>query len=118
MTPETASEYIPLIQALAEGKTIQTSAWGGWRDLSDPKFSDPPETYRIKPETKRWSEWQNQYAESLFGSWWRTSREEADATAQHDCIAVLRRDLEQEEGGPVRVVGCEVEPVGSDEEER
>lgn len=51
MTKENAKDYLPLVQALAEGKTIQNvDLKGSWRDLNDPAFADPPDRYRVKPE--------------------------------------------------------------------
>lgn len=54
MTPERAKELLPIIQAFAEGKEIQTtsnSARPGWCDVKDPCFRDNME-YRIKPTKK------------------------------------------------------------------
>ena len=55
MNKVTAPFYIPLVKALADGKTIQTSLYpeqdDSWRDSSHPIFCYPPENYRIKPET-------------------------------------------------------------------
>ena len=54
MTKETAKEYLPLVQALAEGKTIQQNCAGGWYDMQSPTFIEHPSEYRIKPEPRRW----------------------------------------------------------------
>jgi len=54
MTPERAKELLPIIQAFAEGKKIQTSndiARLGWWDVDSPIFRDSME-YRIKPTKK------------------------------------------------------------------
>lgn len=55
MTKENAKYYLPLVQALADGKTIQCKGWNRWLDY-DPnepvEFDDKPENYRIKPEPK------------------------------------------------------------------
>jgi hypothetical protein len=54
MTKETAYLYLPLVQALTEGKTIQHGIECGqsivWDDVKDVKFIECPEKYRIKPE--------------------------------------------------------------------
>jgi len=50
MTPERARELLPIIQAYAEGKTIQHKACGEWVDSWKPDWSFPE--YRIKPEPK------------------------------------------------------------------
>ena len=54
MTREEAKELLPIIQAYAEGKTIQHySEENGWIDwLNFVNFNEPPSTYRIKPEPK------------------------------------------------------------------
>ena len=59
MTPKRAAELLPVIQAYAEGKTVQflTSA-GGWVDIGlSPggcDFESMPNRYRIKPEMLRY----------------------------------------------------------------
>lgn len=54
MTREEAKELLPIIQAFAEGKTIQYySEENGWIDwLNFVNFNEPPSTYRVKPEPK------------------------------------------------------------------
>ena len=54
MTREQAKELLPIIQAFAEGKTIEICDNRGWRDLiiDSPKFDCKPSCYRIKPESK------------------------------------------------------------------
>ena len=53
MTREEAKELLPIIQAFAEGKTIQYETRDGWIDL-DALYphSDILSKYRIKPEQK------------------------------------------------------------------
>ena len=55
MTREEAKVFLPIIQAYAEGKTIQSRYVKGdtslWYDDEDPSFDDDLE-YRIKPEPK------------------------------------------------------------------
>lgn len=54
MTKENAHLYLPLVQALAEGKTIQLHVNSNppeWIDDTNGfSFVNPPEKYRIKPE--------------------------------------------------------------------
>jgi len=55
MNKETAAEFLPLVQALADGKTIQVKhTLGIWKDFIAPSFSCSPEDYRIKPEPREW----------------------------------------------------------------
>lgn len=53
MTRKEAQELLPVIQALAEGKTIQFQRDSNvWVDMDNPTFSMTPSDYRIKPEHK------------------------------------------------------------------
>jgi len=53
MTKDTAKDFLPLVQALADGITIQfKSLWPAsetWHDVETPDFTDPIQNYRIKP---------------------------------------------------------------------
>lgn len=52
MTKDNAKDFLPLVQALAEGKTIQ-HYWEcnhTWEDCDDLHFDDDVNTYRIKPK--------------------------------------------------------------------
>lgn len=57
MTREEAKQLLPIIQAFAEGKTIQVKVtdnrWYDWGDKTDElNFNSGPQSYRIKPEPK------------------------------------------------------------------
>ena len=55
MNKDTARDYLPLVQALADGKVIQHSPTGEnpwWDDAEDLDFTDSPCNYRIKPESR------------------------------------------------------------------
>lgn len=57
MTREEAKELLPVIQAFAEGKTIQVKVtdnrWYDWEDkTSELNFNSGPQSYRIKSESK------------------------------------------------------------------
>ena len=50
MNKDNAHLYLPLVQALAEGKTIQIKNMDEeWADIFDPSFL-PDREYRIKPQ--------------------------------------------------------------------
>ena len=53
MTREEAKELLPIIQAFAEGKTIEIYD-GEWKTMiiKDPHFDSVPSCYRIKPESE------------------------------------------------------------------
>ena len=50
MTREEAKELLPIIQAFAEGKTIQFLIGGKWTDIYETDFYQSSDKYRIKPE--------------------------------------------------------------------
>lgn len=58
MNASNAKDYLPLAQALAEGKTIQVrilrnGALAEWVDHEPPDFIFTADRYRIKPEPKK-----------------------------------------------------------------
>lgn len=60
MTRENAKDYLPLVQALAERKTLQSRARDGWADIlptEDIWFCNPASDYRVKPEPPKPREW-------------------------------------------------------------
>ena len=52
MTREQVKKLLPIMQAYAEGKTIQFLNGGKWYDVYDTDFHQSPDVYRIKPEPK------------------------------------------------------------------
>lgn len=52
MDKSNAKDFLPLVQALAEGKTIQQRTGSGcaWHDVTSVSFGGDPQNYRIKPE--------------------------------------------------------------------
>ena len=61
MTKKDAHLFLPLVQALADGKTLQIEVGNAWNDLDEPSFTRPPQDYRIKPEPRVWKVWIDQY---------------------------------------------------------
>ena len=57
MNQQNAKEFLPLIQAMAEGKTIQFFDGEEWDDLDDHDFAYEPEVYRIKSEPRTFEMW-------------------------------------------------------------
>ena len=57
MNKTDAHLYLPLLQALADGKTLQIEIDSEWDDIDDPLFTRPPQDYRIKPEPRVWKVW-------------------------------------------------------------
>lgn len=52
MNKETAKDFLPLVQALAEGKTIQYFDGESWNDAASLLLAGEPKDYRIKPEPR------------------------------------------------------------------
>lgn len=54
MNKYNAKDYLPLVQALIDGKTVQARRRpsDSWQDASNPDFSWSIECYRIKPEPR------------------------------------------------------------------
>ena len=50
MTGENAKDFLPLVQALADGKTIQFFVNNKWVDITDISFCSDIKRYRIKPK--------------------------------------------------------------------
>lgn len=75
MNRQQAKEFLPIIQAFAEGKIIEfKSAFGKWTACNDDAlFNCPPEDYRIKPEPKyrpfanKYECWQEMQKHQPFG---------------------------------------------------
>src|ERR1051325_2268683 len=75
MTQAQAQKWLPLIQALAEGKKIQYNFRNqGWHDAIEPSFLDDDTEYRLKPEPRRI--FINQYG-NILASRYHNSKAEA-----------------------------------------
>lgn len=58
MNKENAKEFLPFVQALADGKKIQFKTnSGNWKDGVNLEFSLNPKDYRIKPEPRTFEMW-------------------------------------------------------------
>jgi hypothetical protein len=59
MNATNAKEFLPLVQALADGKVIQYLCKddGRWYAADQCLFTLPPDQYRIKPEPREWDMW-------------------------------------------------------------
>lgn len=90
MNKKTAKDYLPLVQALADGKKIQVISSGGWRDIVEPGFNLPAERYRIKPESKEI--WVNEYANTGVAA--HTSK---DAAVRNAGVAATRKAVRYRE---------------------
>lgn len=65
MNASNARDYLPLVQALAEGKVIQVVNIfsGGWVDITDMDLGAPADQYRIKTEPREI--WRNRFPNGI-----------------------------------------------------
>lgn len=113
MTPARAKELLPIIQAFAEGKTIQQyssiSPERGWVDYKEYHdwniwvADDKVYKWRIKPEKKKgwvniypYSQQPNKYAGDVVGIY--NTKELADAGAVLNRVACIEIEYEEGEG--------------------
>jgi hypothetical protein len=70
MNATNAKDYLPLVQALAEGKQIQVKILDGWSGgVGWVDFIYDPSYYRIKPEPRRiWVRMPREYEEHSTSS--------------------------------------------------
>lgn len=92
MTKEDAAKFLPFVQALAEGKTIQARNQNGrWYDLTDPEFIARPDLHRIKPEAAEfWVVLRPSGRPDLH-----TSRDSAAVNSFEGCRIVHVREVEE-----------------------
>lgn len=88
-----AKDYLPLVQALVEGKTVQYRLLGEkWSTGGDVDFSLPPDQYRIKPEPRE--KWFVQYkGGSESGPYGDKDAAECYALHDHDYTIVCYREV-------------------------
>lgn len=88
-----AKDYLPLVQALAEGKVIQCQLDEllNWRDTASPDFTMAPECYRIKPEPREI--WVNHYTDSAFDTGPYNSEGQAKRLANAGASQVRYREV-------------------------
>ena len=69
MKASNAKDYLPLVQALAEGKTIEyRDSDDEWIDCESPTFNQHSSRYRIKPELSQESLKMANYLEEMAKS--------------------------------------------------
>ena len=69
MNKENAHEYMPLVQAIADGKIVQVQGGdGNW--YNSKLINIPPRRYRIKPEPRTFEVWRNPETGTMIESDW------------------------------------------------
>jgi hypothetical protein len=90
---ENAKDYLPLVQALADGKVIQKSdSYGDWFDVDHPAFDVDPVRYRIKPDPREI--WVNRFPDGHEGySWYETEEGAHRAYGRVGAVQVRYREV-------------------------
>lgn len=91
MNKENAKDYLPLVQALADGKTIQLQMRDDWLDIEETKFNFAPTEYRIKPEPREI--WVNRTPHGRNSEVTWDSEEEARRYCKHGATPVRYREV-------------------------
>lgn len=92
MNKDNAKDYLPLVQALAEGLVIQlATTTGEWRDHLEPDFTLYPQEYRIKPEPREI--WVNRHRNGSDGVCTYDSKEEAESGIGLEWKAIRYREV-------------------------
>lgn len=94
MNSSNAKDYLPLVQALAEGRVIecQLDEHLKWRETANPDFSMAPEQYRIKPEPRE--VWINRFPDGHDGlTWYETEEAAHRAYGRVGAIQVRYREV-------------------------
>ena len=75
MTKHNAYLFLPLLQALVDGKNLQfqsgefgNSRWDDFGETEEIGFYDDPQYYRIKPEPRTWEMWRNIESNDMFAA--------------------------------------------------
>lgn len=91
MNRETAKDYLPLVQALADGKVIQCDEGFGFEDLENPIFNLRASSYRIKPEPREI--WVRRRDDGVEGTFAYPSEAEAGEDLDRNWSTVRYREV-------------------------
>jgi hypothetical protein len=92
MNKGNAKDYLPLVQALADGKVIQSyDNYGRFTDLIEVSFNDLVTNYRIKPEPKEI--WVNRYPNGVESGPYEDEQEARRLRANDSPIQVRYREV-------------------------
>ena len=93
MNKDNAKDYLPLVQALADGKELEwLNRCGQWEPMAHPEFGFEPERYRVKLALRE--RWVAEYT-AKSGSlrmWVYETETEARETASHPCVIGAAED--------------------------
>jgi len=92
MNKDTAKDYLPLVQALAEGKLLQHRGVVGWYDVTNVYFDSPATDYRIKPEPREI--WYNRYNTGVESGPYESKEKALEyAFPHHTTVPVCYREV-------------------------
>jgi hypothetical protein len=91
MNASNAKDYLPLVQALAEGKQIQLNYNGDWKNISDMDPMFPANFYRIKPEPR--DIWVNRYPNGMENGIFNTEHAAKLHRANDTAVQILYREV-------------------------
>lgn len=96
MNKDNAKDYLPLVQALAEGRVIETrmdvsSGAIQWVDMGGADFCYPSDCYRIKPEPRE--VWINRHISGRISCVAHDSEAEASAGIDDQFTPVRFREV-------------------------
>ena len=96
MNKDNAHLYLPLVQALADGRVIQSvDSDGEWFDMSDPQFCSKPDRYRIKPEPREWWVVDREGVPAMFTRWFDSENAAAEFIYSHGGKLIHVREVTQ-----------------------
>ncbi len=89
MNKDNAKDFLPLVQALAEGKVIQINTVDGWEDLTgEISLCFAPDQYRIKPEPREF--FVVRWPDGFEGAPYRTEREAKQILSNETTGKIIR----------------------------
>lgn len=91
MNASNAKDYLPLVQALAEGKQIQLNYNGDWKNISDMDPMFPANFYRIKPEPR--DIWVNRYPNGMENGIFNTEHAAKLHRANDTAVQIRYREV-------------------------
>lgn len=93
MNKNNAKDFLPLVQALAEGKVIQIRMFScdPWKDCSRPDFTMDPPNYRIKPEPREI--WVNRYPNGMENGIFNTEHAAKLHRANDTAVQIRYREV-------------------------
>lgn len=93
MNKDNAKDYLPLVQALADGKTIQLKCGDGrWHDQNGGvSFALEAENYRIKPEPR--DIWVNRYPNGMENGIFNTEHAAKLHRANDTAVQIRYREV-------------------------